>query len=470
MPSDSEVLVPPDAPADQPRILVLVPHEPTADPRVSWATQICAEVGRTDVLAMTWYSEQFPRREYDGRVYLERGFITEYASKRSSYLVGIGNKLEHRQAPQRFLAQRTAELETDFVPLTGSGEPPAALEARPGWWRRTYDRVVGGGMHFLSHALQLQILIDAMWRRVRTISVVPRVIVCHDLFALVPAIRLKRMFGCPVIYDSHECWPEADLLGARWTVPLWAAYERRHIRQADAVITVSPPLVEHLKQIYGIRRVVCVPNWTPRESVPQPSCSRPLSHPVRFLLQGNLVASRGIEMLVSTWSRMEEPRAVLYIRCPEVDYAKQLRQRYAAAIERGLIAFLPPVKESQLVGEATFADVGVIPYPPNNTNHSACCPNKFSQYLQAGLAILSTDTQFMGAEVRRSGCGVAYDAFRGDSLAAQVRYLCEDLDRLQRMKESAYRYGQQEYHWEAESWRYKELVSELFHRKVSKAA
>src|SRR5436853_489350 len=84
-----------------------------------------------------------------------------------------------------------------LVPHAGA-ERPSQGEPRT-WFRRTYDRYVGGGMHFLSHALQLQILIDAMWRRVRAISVVPRVVVCHDLFALVPAIRLKRMFGCPVI-------------------------------------------------------------------------------------------------------------------------------------------------------------------------------------------------------------------------------------------------------------------------------
>src|SRR5207245_8005977 len=55
-----------------PRILMLVPHEPEADPRIKWVTQLCAQIGRTDIIGYTSSVDDKPAREYDGVIYTER--------------------------------------------------------------------------------------------------------------------------------------------------------------------------------------------------------------------------------------------------------------------------------------------------------------------------------------------------------------------------------------------------------------
>jgi hypothetical protein len=82
--------------------------------------------------------------------------------------------------------------------------------------------------------------------------------------------------------------------------------------------------------------------------------------------------------------------------------------------------------------------------------------------MRAGLAILATDTRFVGEQLRRGACGLTYDASRAQSLADQVRALCGDPGRLQQMKENAYRYGQEYCSWESEAWRYRALLREMF--------
>jgi glycosyltransferase involved in cell wall biosynthesis len=323
---------------------------------------------------------------------------------------------------------------------------------------------MGGACRFLAVNLSLRFLISAMCRRARAVSIVPRLVVCHDLHALVAGILLKRLHGCPVIYDSHECWPDADLLSPAWETRYWARFERRYIRQADAVVTVTPQIAEYLKELYRINNVVVVPNACPRTVVDRPSCSRPPGLPVKFLFQGGAAVGRGLDLLLSTWDSFADARTILYVRCPENELLTSLRLRYSTAVERGTVVFLPPVKEEELVTAATFADVGIIPYAPVSRNHAYCCPNKLSQYMQAGLALLASDTAFVGDRVREFDCGLIFQANNADSLAEQVQRLRDHPELLQLLKENAFRHSQTTFHWEQVASPYREAIARLFNR------
>ena len=55
---------------------------------------------------------------------------------------------------------------------------------------------------------------------------------------------------------------------------------------------------------------------------------------------------------------------------------------------------MPPVKEDDINHTVAQYDIGIVPYLPQVTlNHPYCCPNKFGQYLAAGMAIMSSDTE-----------------------------------------------------------------------------
>lgn len=454
-----------------PYILMLVPHDPKADPRVGWATELCANFAKTHVIGMMNWSDRYPRLEYDQQAYIERCFLQDYLSLPTRVICKIGGLLTLHGTTDRFRDRNSRRLDDDFTPLV----PETSSPGQTGWvhkvkqlikkvGRRT-DNSIGSVFYTLSTALSTYQLVSTMWKRVRGITEKPGLIVCHDLFALVSAIRLKRRFGCPVIYDCHECWPEADNICPQWATSFWARYERKYIRQADAVITVSPPLTEYLKQLYGLKRIICVPNWTPWDQNGPVQQVRPASTPVKFLLQGGLSPGRGVKMLLDTWSKMNDPRAVLYVRGPESSYTSQLRSLYAEASQKGSIVFLDSVNEEELVQAASFADVGIIPYPPINKNHEYCCPNKFSQYLQAGLAILSTETDFIGPEIRRVQCGRTFDAYNSEDLVRQVQAFCDDPAYLQQCKENGLQAGKTQHHWAAVSDSYRDLIDELLVRE-----
>ena len=62
----------------------------------------------------------------------------------------------------------------------------------------------------------------------------------------------------------------------------------------------------------------------------------------------------------------------------------------------GQIGLLPGSgPEDMLVAAAAEADIGVIPYRPLIRNDRFACPNKLSQYLHAGLMVVTNDLPYV---------------------------------------------------------------------------
>jgi len=427
------------------RILMLVPHDPREDPRIAWVTQICRSVARTEVVSAVW-SDTGRAVEYDGVVSVERANIWEVSSTRARAAATFFGGASILGAAGRYRSRE--------------GKRPA----RRGLAQ--LDHHIGAVARSASAATYGNLIVSALRRQARAVSVPPRVIICHDIYALLAASALKRQFGCPIIYDSHELWPQADLMAADWEEGLMTRLERRAIRHADAVITVSPPLGEHLESLYGLEHVVIVPNAEPFDPAIVPSPDRSPEEPVRFLLQGRVAAGRGIDVLLAAWADLEREDAVLELRCPEDPYLSFLRETFAAPIRAGRVVMRQPVSEPELVRAAATADVGIIPYVGPSLNHIYACPNKLSQYMHAGLAILANDLAFVGDVVRRYECGVLYDADRPETLHAAVQSLVEDRDRLRVMKQNAYLAASGEFNWEVQSRPYRLLLESLLLRKA----
>jgi glycogen(starch) synthase len=423
------------------RILVLVPHEPELDPRVAWSLRLCRALGPTDVIATTWSSTK-PAREFDGTVAIERIDATTYASPsvlRASARLG---KLEQRRPAREFIARH--------------GRPPHSRGRR-----RRLRHHLGAAYRLVAAWSYYAIILSALFRRGRAVSVPPTVILCHDLYALIPAARLKRRFGCALVYDSHEYFPESDLLAPSWQRRLVGMLERRYIRDADAVVAVSPPLAEEMRRRYRLDRVIAVPNAEPLPEQRRVLRVRRASDPVRFLIQGQAAPGRGFERLFELWSAIGHRGAVLQVRCPDGEYPAQLRRQFAELFSSGRAEWVAAVPEDELIDAASAADVGVIPYVGPSLNHLYASPNKLSQYMQAGLAIFANDLPYISSLVRRFDCGVTYRADADTEAFAAVVARLLDRAELERLQQNALA-ATAEFNWETVSMPYAEALADLW--------
>ncbi len=426
---------------DPGRILVLVPHEPTDDPRIQWVTDLCARVARTDVLGST-FSTALQAREYSGNVYLERVNIAENASLR---VVDRANRLG---GWYRFGSVQTYErnhgLRRNRGPLGFVQHQSAAT------------------LRHLANNASNSVFTDALYRRARALSIAPRLIICHDIYALAAGVRLKSVFNCRLIYDSHEFWPEADLISQTWQHGLVSRYEGRLIKQADAVVTVSPPLARRLEALYNRPHVISCPNAEPFDPDVRTSAIVSDTKVVKFLVQGRVAPRRGYDELLSAWERLDDERAVLYIRCPRSEHLQVLRARHARLEASGRVVILPPVSVDELVSAASFADVGLITYPAETKAHLEACPNKLSQFMHAGLAILANELPYVTSVTTRAQCGLSFDLNDPSSLVRAVRSILDNPAGLAEMKRNSRRAGEEWFNWECQSMEYASAIERLF--------
>ena len=109
---------------------------------------------------------------------------------------------------------------------------------------------------------------------------------------------------------------------------------------------------------------------------------------------------------------------------------------------------VPPVLEKDLIAAAQEADVGLVPYTGDSPAYRFACPNKLSQYLHAGLAVLANRIPYVEELVTRAGVGLCYDVREAGTFARAVDTLAADRALLGRLRANARRFAEREYNWE----------------------
>jgi len=492
------------------KILMLVPHEPEIDPRIRWVTKLCKRVGNTEIIGFVYDTNDKPSHEFDGLIYTVRILPSDYPR---SCLVWVLDTLRFFLHPREAVDKLIQKLWQLIYPLssrTESGQKDADfLKSTKVKLAESDKRIIGGTngepkdkqkdivnsgrsqpltidkekkcsqvkknqndlidylrsiYHWLITLYTLELISNTLFQRARTSSNSPCVVICHDIYALQAAVKLKMLFGSPIIYDSHELWPEADLRSLPWEKKWIERTERKLIREADVVITVTPQIAAHLEKLYQIENVLSVPNAKPLPSKLK-SASKPkdLEYPLRFLLQGQVTTGRGIEEFLDAWELVDDERTVLIVRCPDNPFVVCLRKKFQASVRKNRLMFAPPVRESELVQAASAADVGVIPYTGPNLNHIYACPNKLSQYMQAGLVIFHHfDQAFVTHVVNKYQCGISFDSSRPGTIKDAVACLVDNPDILKRFQENSLRAVITEFNWEMQSKPYLDALKRFY--------
>jgi glycosyltransferase involved in cell wall biosynthesis len=250
----------------------------------------------------------------------------------------------------------------------------------------------------------------------------------HDLPALHAGVLLAETWGVPLVYDAHEIYYAQAGLSPR----LQRAYfrkENRLVRRAAVVITVNDYLADLMRQRHGLETVHVLYNCAEPDPDFDPERERQRS-PLRALLprpgpillyQGWISPERNIETLI---------QALVYIP-PEArlvilgygDHAGNLQQ---LASDLGLtqrVRFLGPVASCEMLRHTAGGDLGLIPYLPIDDNHRYCSPNKFFEYVQAGVPILAPDLPFFRQMAERHGVAALADFTAPQALGKAITAL-----------------------------------------------
>ncbi|GCE21023.1 glycosyl transferase [Dictyobacter kobayashii] len=279
---------------------------------------------------------------------------------------------------------------------------------------------------------------------------------------LVARLRKKGL-----IFDT----PELTMYGPsilRWPRLRWLAVccIRWMSRSCDSYITGSPRYISILQELYAPAHVQLLRHVPPQHKpVRNTRLQQKLGLPAHTriaLYQGYIQADRGLDLLL---------RAAPYL-FPDIvivlmgDGYDATICELAALIQREQLAdrikILPAVPYSELLDWTSSADLGLLLLPPAySLSIRYCLPNKFFEYLMAGLPILSSRLDAISDMIHQYDVGQVLDELTPANIAQAINALLDDADQWHTMHTNALSASAHGLTWEEESTKLIHLYQQI---------
>jgi glycosyltransferase involved in cell wall biosynthesis len=279
-----------------------------------------------------------------------------------------------------------------------------------------------------------------LWATSRVMTMDPAVIHAHDLgsFRLIAHAAAAR--GIPTVYDSHEL--ERGRMVPRWgrlrrKLHTWS--EHVTIKRADAVITVAPSIAEVMRDAHDIELPLVICNTHPRTHIqPGPPLSKRLGLPTgarTVLYLGKITAGRGLEHLMRALPRLRgEVHVAIYGQMDPTFAADWEAMLDRLGTLRARVHVSPPVPYEDVITTAWGADVGFNGIECLCESYHHALPNKFFEYVFAGVPVVSTPGVSVAGLIRVQDLGEVYAYEDVGALADAINRM---LERRMRISESA---------------------------------
>ncbi|MBP6091788.1 MAG: glycosyltransferase [Crocinitomicaceae bacterium] len=237
------------------------------------------------------------------------------------------------------------------------------------------------------------------------------VIWANDLPTLYPASKIAQTLGAKLIYDAHEIYCETlnqffpqkstffkktIFQGLITIMRLHGSFfEKKQTRKADLFITVNDSISNYFKELYDLSQhptvIMNYPSQINTEITPYPFRDKFnwAASDLIFLYQGILNAGRGLPVLIELFSKLSKRYKLVILGNGGLE--KQLKKA-AAQKQATNIVFFDLVPLNELPSYTAGADVGFNLLEPLNLSKQMASPNKLFEYIQAGIAVIGSDT------------------------------------------------------------------------------
>lgn len=275
----------------------------------------------------------------------------------------------------------------------------------------------------------------------------------HDpeLLPFIP--RLKRA-GKKVIFDSHEDVPqqllEKEWLPARRLVSrVYGRLEKHYMRKADAVIGVTPHLVERLAAINP--RTVMVTNYPVlTAAVAVPSSAQSGAEAPYLCFVGRVSDIWNHDVIVDV---IQNLACVKYVLCGPIDdedylailskHDKQHKLLYQGVVNQ---------EDRQLLyGKALAGVCWIKPSPNVGGTRGSLGVNKLFEQMAAGIPVICTDFDIWSEIVDRYNCGICVSSGDRKGFRDTVQFLLENREQAQIMGKNGRRAVEEVYNWATQS-------------------
>lgn len=286
--------------------------------------------------------------------------------------------------------------------------------------------------------------------------------------AVLPVVaRAAEAGGAAFAFDCEDLLADevADGLQAPWRRALILRHERRYLPRASYVSATSEPMRAHLAATYALPRVHvwhnCFPSADQRDAVPP--ADAPPAPPIRLAwISATIGPNRGLEDVLAALPSLGAGFQ-LHVHGNLPPEQQSWWMTATGSLGAG-VRHHPLLPAHEIIPALSRYDIGLSLDPPESLNRDLTISNKVFHYLQAGLAVVATDTRghrsVLGGD---PPLGVLYPPRDSGALATALRTLGRDELRLA-LRQRAWAAGRTTYNWDIQKQWLLNAVSEALPR------
>lgn len=284
------------------------------------------------------------------------------------------------------------------------------------------------------------------------------------LTAGIPGIIARWLRGKPFVFEVRDLWPELPKAMGVITNPLvlgamsvleWSSYHSAH-----RCIGLSPGIVNGIAQ-RGVpkEKIALVPNgcdlalfagevipWRPEGVV---------ESDLMAVFAGTHGIANGLDAILDAAVVLKR-RDRMDIKFLLIGQGKLKPVLQARAKKEGLdnVIFHDPVDKARLAGLMASTDIGLQVLANVSAFYYGTSPNKFFDYISAGLSVLNNYPGWLADMIEKHQCGFSVPPQDAIAFADAMEEAAADRDRLKEMGKRGYALAEQQFNRTllAEKW------------------
>ena len=310
------------------------------------------------------------------------------------------------------------------------------------------DQVLNGvnirGVHLSKSRLKRMRSLDVVYQRMMEVNA--DVYHFHDP-ELIPIAYKAKKYGKKVIFDSHEDVPLqiSEKAWIPWIIrkPLstvYRKYEESRLRRFDALVTVTPSIVERLIKCNS--NTYQITNYPIYKGIED---KRAWKNCVCFT--GNISPQWMHENII----RSAKKAGVKYVLAGKTN--EKYFEKLKAMPEWGIVDYKGVVSSEAVVQiqQDGIAGIALNDYVANVGYKLGSLGNtKLFEYMMAGIPVIATDFILWKEIVEKHECGICVNPRDTKAITSAIQYLKEHPDEAKRMGDNGIKAVKEHYNWESQ--------------------
>lgn len=276
------------------------------------------------------------------------------------------------------------------------------------------------------------------------------------LTAGIPGILARWLRGKPFVFEVRDLWPELPramgVIRNPLVLGLMSAIEWTSCRSANRCIALSPGIAEGIMRTGVVQhRIARIPNGCDLKIFADGAAKawRPdgvKDSDLMAVFTGTHGIANGLDAVLDAAAVLKS-REREDIRLVLVGAGRLKGRLMNRARIEGLdnVLFHDPVNKTRLSGLMTAADLGVQSLANVPAFYYGTSPNKFFDYIAAGLPVLNNYPGWLAEMIEAHDCGFAVQPDDRDAFADALERAADDRPALKRMAENARRLAREQF-------------------------